>query len=54
VTISERLAKKENNPSLAITPWVWFRYGTPAMIAALITSTLIFYIFFDFFSTPLP
>jgi len=54
VTISERLAKKENDPSLAITPWVWFRYGTPAMIAALITSTLIFYIFFDFFSTPIP
>ncbi len=53
VTISERLAKKENNPALAITPWVWFRYGTPAMLATLITSSLLFYFFFDFFSTPI-
>lgn len=49
VTISERLAKKENNPSLAITPWIWFRYGTPAMIATLIVCSLIFYFFFDFY-----
>ncbi len=49
VTISERLAKRENDPSLAITPWVWFRYGTPAMIATLIVCTLIFYFFFDFY-----
>lgn len=49
VTISERLAKKENDPSLAITPWVWFRYGTPAMIATLIMCSLIFYFFFDFY-----
>lgn len=49
VTISERLAKKENDPSLAITPWVWFRYGTPAMIATLIMCTLIFYFFFEFY-----
>lgn len=49
VTISERLAKKENNPSLAITPWTWFRYGTPAMIATLIVCSLIFYFFFDFY-----
>ena len=49
VTISERLAKRENDPSLAITPWVWFRYGTPAMIATLIMCTLIFYFFFDFY-----
>ena len=53
VTISERLAKKENDPSLAITPWVWFRYGTPAMIITLLVSSLIFYVFFDFFSAPL-
>jgi len=49
VTISERLAKRENDPSLAITPWVWFRYGTPAMIATLIMCSLIFYFFFDFY-----
>ena len=49
VTISERLAKRENDQSLAITPWVWFRYGTPAMIATLIMCTLIFYFFFDFY-----
>jgi Na+/H+ antiporter NhaD/arsenite permease-like protein len=49
VTISERLAKRENDPSLAITPWVWFRYGTPAMVATLIMCSLIFYFFFDFY-----
>ena len=54
VTISERLAKKENDPSLAITPWVWFRTGTPAMLVTLIVSSLVFYYFFDFFNTPIP
>ena len=49
VTISERLAKRENDPSLAITPGVWFRYGTPAMLATLIMCSLIFYFFFDFY-----
>ena len=49
VTISERLAKRENDPSLAITPWTWFRYGTPAMIATLIVCSFIFYFFFDFY-----
>ena len=50
VTISERLAKNENDPSLAITPWTWFRYGTPAMIATLIVCSFIFYFFFDFYN----
>jgi Na+/H+ antiporter NhaD/arsenite permease-like protein len=54
VTISERLAKKENDPSLAITPWVWFRYGTPAMLVTLIVSSVVIYLFFDFFSAPIP
>ena len=54
VTISERLAKKENDPSLAITPWVWFRYGTPAMLMTLIVSSLLFFFFFDFFNAPIP
>jgi len=52
VTISERMAKRENDASLAITPWIWFRYGTPAMIATLIMCSLIFYFFFDFYDTP--
>ncbi len=52
VTISERLAKRENNPSLAITPWVWFRYGTPAMIATLIATSLVFYFFFEYYNEP--
>jgi len=54
VTISERLAKKENDPSLAITPWVWFRFGTPAMLVTLIVSSLVFYFFWDFFSASIP
>jgi len=54
VTISERLAKRENDPSLAITPGIWFRKGTPAMLVTLIVSSLVFYFFFDFFNTPLP
>jgi len=52
VTISERLAKRENNPSLAITPWIWFRYGTPAMIATLIATSLVFYFFFEYYNEP--
>ena len=54
VTISERLAKKEDDPSLAITPWVWFRYGTPAMLVTLIICSLVFYFFFDFYSDIIP
>ncbi len=50
VTISERLAKRENDPSLAITPGLWFRKGTPAMLVTLIVSSLVFYFFFDFFN----
>ena len=53
VTISERLAKRENNPALAITPWVWFRYGLPAMLATLIVCSIVFYFFFDFFAAPI-
>jgi len=53
VTISERLAKQENDPSLAITPGLWFRKGTPAMLVTLVMSSLAFYFFFDFFNTPI-
>jgi Na+/H+ antiporter NhaD/arsenite permease-like protein len=54
VTISERLAKTENNPSLAITPWLWFRYGTPVMLATLVVCSLVFWMFFGFYSNPIP
>ena len=54
VTISERLAKKENDPSLAITPWVWFKYGLPAMLVTLTISSIVFYFFFEFFNAPIP
>lgn len=52
VTVSERLAKEVGDPKLAITPGVWFKTGTPAMLATLIVSSIIFVIFFDFFSRP--
>lgn len=52
VTLSERLAKDSGDESLRITPGLWFRKGTPAMILTLATSTIVMWIFFDFFSTP--
>ena len=42
VTISERLARQENDPSLAITPGVWFRKGTPMMLLSLFVATIVF------------
>ena len=54
VTVSERLAKKENNPDLAITPYKWATIGLPVMILTLIICTIIMYFFFNFFSTPFP
>jgi Na+/H+ antiporter NhaD/arsenite permease-like protein len=50
VTLSERLAREKNDPSLAITPGLWFRKGTPAMIVTLIISSVIFWIFFEFYN----
>lgn len=52
VTISEKLAREQNDPSLAITPGLWFRKGTPVMILTLIVCSLIMAAFFDFFATP--
>ena len=52
VTISERLARQENDPSLQITPYVWFRKGTPVMLLTLMVSTILIILFWDFFSTP--
>jgi Na+/H+ antiporter NhaD/arsenite permease-like protein len=53
VTLSERLAQKERNPSLAITPGLWFRKGTPAMLTTLVVCTIFVVLFFDFFSAPI-
>ena len=52
VTISERLARQENDPSLAITPWLWFKKGLPVMLVTLVISTFVFWLFFDFFAQP--
>ncbi len=53
VTLSERVAKETGRPEHRITPGVWFRKGTPAMLATLVASTLCFWLFWDFFSKPL-
>lgn len=53
VTISERLARKENDPSLRITPGLWFRKGLPVMLLTLVLSTIFFIVFWDFLSRPL-
>jgi Na+/H+ antiporter NhaD/arsenite permease-like protein len=53
VTISERLAKDTGDPSLAITPYKWFRYGLPVMITTLVICTIFMYLFWDFYANPL-
>ena len=52
VTISERLAREENDPSLAITPGLWFRKGAPVMLVTLVVATILFVVFFDWFERP--
>ena len=52
VTLSERLAKDTGDESLRITPGLWFRKGTPVMLLTLLTSSIILWLFFDFFRTP--
>jgi len=51
VTISEKLAREQNDPSLAITPGLWFRKGTPVMILTLVVCSVLMASFFNFFST---
>ena len=53
VTISEKMAKDAGDPSLAITPGLWFRKGLPVMLLTLMACTVIMYFFFDFFAEPL-
>ncbi len=52
VTISERLARDEGDPSLAITPWLWFKKGLPIMLLTLCCCTAFMLIFFDWFTAP--
>lgn len=52
MTISERLARQENDRSLAITPWLWFKKGSPIMLLTLMTCTLFMWFFFDYFTAP--
>jgi Na+/H+ antiporter NhaD/arsenite permease-like protein len=54
VTISERLAMETGNKAYRITPGLWFKKGTPVMILTLLVSSIIFYMFFDFYAVPLP
>jgi Na+/H+ antiporter NhaD/arsenite permease-like protein len=54
VTISERLAREQNDPSLAITPMMWFKKGSPVMLGTLVAATILFIVFWDWFATPLP
>lgn len=53
VTLSERLAKETGDNSYRITPGLWFRKGTPAMLLTLVTSSIIMWLFFDFFESPI-
>lgn len=53
LSLSERLAKAEGNPALAITPGLWIRKGMPIMLATLVVASVIFVVFFNFFATPL-
>lgn len=53
VSLSERLSRQQNDSNLAITPGIWFRKGTPAMILTLIVSSIIMAVFFDTFTAPL-
>jgi Na+/H+ antiporter NhaD/arsenite permease-like protein len=53
VTISERLAREQNDRSLAITPGIWFKRGTPAMLVSLIVGSIVFVLFFKYFARPL-
>jgi len=44
------MAKDAGDPSLAITPGLWFRKGLPVMLITLTSCTVIMYFFFDFFA----
>ncbi len=48
VTISERLARETGDRSLAITPGLWIRKGTPAMLITLVLCSIFIYVGYDF------
>lgn len=48
VTISERLARETGNRDLAITPGLWIRKGTPAMLITLVLCSLFIWVGYDF------
>jgi Na+/H+ antiporter NhaD/arsenite permease-like protein len=50
VTISEKMAKDAGDPSLAITPGLWFKKGLPVMLLTLTICTIIMVAFFPFFA----
>ncbi len=52
VTLSERIAIKENDPSLKITPLGWIKKGSPVMLLTLSVSTVGFVMFFEHFAKP--
>ncbi len=54
VTVSERLAREENDPSLAITPGLWIRKGSPVMLLTLVVATVLMVVFWGWFENPLP
>jgi Na+/H+ antiporter NhaD/arsenite permease-like protein len=48
VTVSERLAKETGRPELAITPGLWVRKGTPAMLITLTICSLFIWLGYDY------
>ncbi len=52
VSLSERIAKRENDPSLLITAGLWIKKGAPVMLLTLVVSSVVFAAFFNFFSQP--
>lgn len=48
VTISERLARETGNPAYAITPGLWFKKGTPAMLVTLLLCSLFIWLGYDY------
>jgi Na+/H+ antiporter NhaD/arsenite permease-like protein len=53
VTISEKLAKETGDPSMQITPGLWFKKGSPVMVLTLVICSIIMAVFFDFYSQPM-
>lgn len=48
VTISERLARETGNPDFAISPGLWIRKGTPAMLITLVLCSVFIWLGYDF------